>query len=93
MLKLLKLILDNDVFTFDNNISRQKSWVTMGGTASMDNFDLQMFKILENILRQLRQRNKTWYGLGTETMDLMYLMGSQANSKNDTSWPTEHSNT
>ena len=48
MLKLLKLILDNDVFTFDNNISRQKSGVNMGGTASVDLADLRMFEILEN---------------------------------------------
>ena len=55
---LLKLILENNEFFFNNKKYRQKIGVPMGGAASAELADIRMFEILKNIVQKFEHREK-----------------------------------
>lgn len=57
LMTLLELVLNNNIFTFNNKIYRQKVGVPMGGAASAELADLRMYEIFENILHNFDNRN------------------------------------
>ena len=57
LMALLELVLNNNIFTFNNKTYRQKVGVPMGGAASAELADLRMYEIFEGILRNFNNRN------------------------------------
>lgn len=58
ILQLLRTILENNEFTFNEKTYRQKIGVPMGGSSSAELADIRMFEILESILNKFIHKDK-----------------------------------
>ena len=58
ILEFIKIILQNNEFTFNNKMYRQKLGVPMGGSSSAELADIRMYEILKNILLEFEHRDK-----------------------------------
>ena len=57
ILELLQIILENNEFTFNKKMYRQKTDVHMGGSPSAELADLRTFEILESVLNNFLHKN------------------------------------
>ena len=58
ILEFIKIILENNEFTFNNKIYKQKLGVPMGGSLSAELADIRMYEILKNILLEFEHKDK-----------------------------------
>ena len=77
IMQLLKLILENNEFTFNDQMYRQKIGVPMGGSCSAELADLRMFEILENILTRFTKRNNIVFCTRFRDDALLLYRGSE----------------
>ena len=77
MIDLLKLILENNEFTFNEKTYRQKIGVPMGGTASAELADIRMYDILKDIIQRFEHKNNITFCARYRDDGIMYFDGTE----------------